>query len=284
MEIKIITAFDNVKQYVKSVKENNKDIKELWNKYMIEPFWTEISQWAPFDVDFMKPKPVENIDMLEEQFNLLSQLSIEDIKNEFVEISKILPKNDNSPLNVAIYPLCGDNKIVKERQNGVVGCCVFGNICISINPLAKDYINWIPFVFAHEYNHSVWGNEKYAIQSGKNVEGTFLEYMLTEGQADVFAESIYPNLIPQWNRLSEKNNEKILWEKIKPIVLNKKDHKIHSKYMFGDDKEGLPWCIGYYFGRVIIEDYLNKYKDISFSELINISSNDILKESRFKIN
>jgi uncharacterized protein YjaZ len=284
MEIRIIKAFDNVKDYVKSVKKNSKDLNELWNKYMVEPFWAEISQWAPFDVSFMKPKPVENIDMLEEQYNLLSKLPIENIRNKFEEISKMLPINeDDTPLIVALYPLCNNNKIVKKYQNGVVGCCVFGNICININPLAKDYNNWIPFVFAHEYNHSVWGNVKYGVQGGKNVEGTFLEYMITEGQADVFAESLYPNLKPQWNIINDRNKEIIYWEKIKPILF-RKDREIHNKFMLGNEEEEMPWCIGYYFGKVIVEDYLRKYNDVSFKEIINIPAIEILNSSRFKEN
>lgn len=282
MEIKIIKVYENANKYIEEVEKNMGNPIELWDKYMIEPFWTEISQWSPFDLSYMKPKPIQNIEILKIQYEILSKLSIENILNEFINISNKLPLNDDFPMTVALYPLCDSNKIVKDRQNGVLGCCVFGNITININPLANDYINWIPFVFAHEYNHSAWGNEKYGVQGGKNMEGTFLEYMLTEGQADVFAERLFPELIPQWNRLKDKNSEEILWEKIKPILFDK-DRETHNKFMFGDEKEGLPWCIGYYFGRLIIEDYLRKNKNITFNELINISSMDILQESRLKI-
>jgi uncharacterized protein YjaZ len=282
VEIKIIKAYENVNEYLEEIEKDKENSQELWDKYMIEPFWTEISQWAPFDLGYMKPKPIQNIEILKIQYEILSKLSIENILNEFINISNKLSLNDDSPMIVALYPLCDSNKIAKNRQNGVFGCCVFGNIIININPLANDYINWIPFVFAHEYNHSVWGNEKYGVQGGKNVEGTFLEYMITEGQADAFAESLFPELIPQWNRLKDENSEIMLWKKIKPILFDK-DRETHNKFMFGDEKEGLPWCIGYYFGRVIIGDYLSKNKNITFNELINIPSIDILQESRLKI-
>jgi len=282
MGIKILSAFENVKDYIKAVEKNNSNTIELWQKYMIEPYWAEISQWAPFNLDYMKPKPIQDIDALKIQYKKLLQLSIDNIRNEFNKIINSLPINDDTPMVIALYPLCDSNKIVKERQNGVSGCCVFGNIVLNINPLADNFIQWIPFVFAHEYNHSVWGYEKYVVQGGKNVEGTFLEYMITEGQADVFAEKLFPQLVPQWNRLDNVYSEKIFWDKIKPILLSK-DRETHSKYMFGDEKEGLPWCIGYYFGRIIIEDYINKHKNISFKDLINVPTNEYLCESRFKI-
>ncbi len=89
----------------------------------------------------------------------------------------------------------------------MVGACVFGNIIININPLAEDYQDWIPYVFAHEYHHSVWGYNWFVIKGGQGLEGSFLEYMLNEGQADAFAESLFPQLLLSGtNRLIEIPN------------------------------------------------------------------------------
>jgi uncharacterized protein YjaZ len=106
--------------------------------------------------------------------------------------------------------------------------------------------------------------------------------MLNEGQADLFAMSLFPQLIPRWNQLLDKESEEILWKRFRPILFNT-DQEIHNKFMFGDEVENLPWCIGYVFGRLIVEDFIQQHPNISFSDLINITAIDILNGSRFKI-
>ena len=159
MNLSIIKTYENICEYIEAVNNDKSNYLNLWEKYMIEPFWDKISEWAPFNVNYMKPKPIQNMDILKIQFEQLSKISIEDIQKEFQSICTMLPINDETSMVIALYPLCDNNTTIKERQNGVVGCCVFGNIVININPLADDFFQWIPFVFAHEYNHSAWGHE-----------------------------------------------------------------------------------------------------------------------------
>jgi uncharacterized protein YjaZ len=53
--------------------------------------------------------------------------------------------------------------------------------------------------------------------------------------------------------------------------------------MFGNEKEGLPWCMGYSFGKAIVADYLQNHPSISFTELIDVSAREILSGSRFSL-
>jgi uncharacterized protein YjaZ len=73
----------------------------------------------------------------------------------------------------------------------------------------------------------------------------------------------------------------MLWEQITPILYNT-DPTTHSEYMFGDIEKDLPWCMGYSFGRMIVEDFLKK-QCIPFSELINVPAKQILRMSRFAV-
>jgi len=281
MEIKIITTFDKANDYLANAKENSSDATKLWTKHMIEPFWNDIAVYAPFDQSFKQPHCINEIEQLEEQLAILSKLDITDLQTKFALATSALLSDDDDPMLVALYPLCDSNKIVKERQNGIVGASVFGNMIISLNPLADDWQKWIPFVFAHEYHHNIWGHNWYVVRGGKDLEGTFLEYMITEGQADLFAMSLFPDLVPQWNRLFNVEKEKNLWEQIKPILYST-DPTMHSEYMFGNDEKDLPWCMGYYFGKMIVEDFLKK-QPMPFSELLNIPAKQILEMSRFTI-
>ena len=280
MDIRIVTTFENAIQYLLSAKNNQSSLPELWQKYLIEPFWADISKYAPFDISFMQPSHIQDLAVLKEQIDLLAEVSLSQLKAKFIDITKSLPVEDNDPMLVAIYPICNHNKTVKERQNGVVGAGAFGNIILNINPLATDWQNWVPYVFAHEYHHKVWGHNWYVLREGKGLEGTFLESIINEGQADLFAESLFPNLIPQWNRDLNDATEAELWNKVKPMLFST-DREAYQAYMFGNEEEGLPWCIGYSFGRAMVADYLLNHPNISFAELINVPAREIYEASRF---
>lgn len=279
MEIEIICPYENGLKYIDEMRNGNpKDPQFVWEKYFIQPYWDQISQWAPFDQSFMKPAMIEDLDMLEQQLNLLATLDVNQLKREFTRISRELPKHDEDPILVAIYP--NANALVRERQNGVVGACVFGNVLIHVNPLADQWDQWIPYVFAHEYHHSVWGHHWYVMNGG--LEGNFLEYMVNEGQADAFAQSLFPHLQPQWLSALTPGDETRLWEETKPILFST-DRNDFDKYMFGDETSGLPWCIGYKFGNLMINGYLRSHPQISFNQLIAVHPKEILNESFWSV-
>ncbi|WP_040951002.1 DUF2268 domain-containing putative Zn-dependent protease [Gorillibacterium massiliense] len=279
MDIEIICPYENALKYIDEMKNgSNADPQLLWDKYFIQPYWDRISQWAPFDQSFMKPAMIEDLDALEQQFHLLAKINADDLKSEFRRICRELPKNDDDPIIVAIYP--NTNGLVKERQNGVVGACVFGNILINVNPRAENWEQWIPYVFGHEYHHSVWGHHWYVLNGG--LEGNFLEYIINEGQADAFAKSLFPDLQPQWLSVLTRSEETDLWDKMKPILYST-DRDDFEKYMFGDEKIGLPWCIGYTFGNLVVNSYLDLHPHVSLTELIAVHPKEILNGSIYRL-
>jgi uncharacterized protein YjaZ len=282
VDLNLLPVLNHAFDYLDESEYPGSNLPALWQTHMIDPFWGALAQWAPFDLSHMKPTPITDLNTLRKQTNLLSQHPLGEWQQQFAAITQTLPKNDEDPILVAIYPLCDSNTIVKQRQNGVVGACVFGNIIIQVNPLAHGYAAWIPYVFAHEYHHSVWGHHWYGMRGGQDLEGSFLEYMLNEGQADWFAESLFPTLQPQWNRLAEHDSEEELWAKLKPVLFSK-DPDLHNTFMFGDEAEGLPWCVGYVFGRLIVGSYLQANPSHTPTDLLHTPTRDILQGSRFKI-
>lgn len=279
MEIEVICPYENAFKYIDEMKSgHSKDPQLLWDTYLIQPYWDQISKWAPFDQSFMKPARIEDIDILEQQLELLAKINVDNLKSEFRRISRELPKNDDDPIIVAIYP--NTKEVVKERQNGVVGACVFGNIMINVNPLAENWAQWIPYVFAHEYHHSVWGHHWYVVNGG--LEGNFLEYMVNEGQADAFAKSLFPDLQPQWLSSLTRSEETNLWDEMKSILFST-DRNEFEKYMFGDEENGLPWCIGYRFGNLMVNSYLRSHPQVSYPELIAVHPKEILNGSIYRL-
>jgi uncharacterized protein YjaZ len=278
MKLDIIAVYENLDGYILEMEKENQDCDILWDKYAIQPYWEKISQWAPFDMSNRKPKPIKNIIKLKQQIELMKNIDLKAIKKSFMEVANVLPNYDDDPITIAIYPVDDDNLIVKEEQNGVWGVNVFGNIILNINPLAQDYLEWIPYVFAHEYHHTVWGNYWNVIHGGRT--GSFIESMLIDGQADAFAKDFYPSLKPKWISQIAKEQEKELWSRCYFGLLNETNVD-YNKYMFGDSKAGIPWCAGYFFGYRVIECFKKQYPLISVKEMIEMKTEAIYTMSGY---
>jgi len=279
MKLEIIAIYENLDGYIMEMEKDNANYEVLWDKHAIKPYWEELSKYAPFDMSDRKPKPIKNICKLKQQIKLMKEINLNELKSKFMQVVESLPNYDDDPITIAIYPVDDDNLMVKEQQNGVWGVNVFGNMLLNINPLAENYLDWIPYVFAHEYHHTVWGNYWIVVHGGRT--GSFIESLLIDGQADVFAKSLNPTLKnPTWISQISKEQEKELWNKHYSKLLYETDYD-YVKYMFGDEEAGIPWCAGYFFGYQIIDSFKKHYPQISFKNLMEMSSEEIFAMSNY---
>lgn len=278
MELDILAVYENLDDYILEMEKENSDCEVLWDKYALQPYWEKISQWSPFDMSDRKPQPIKNISRLKQQIEVMKGIDLTEIKERFKQVVNILPNYDDDPITIAIYPVDDDNLTVKEKQNGVWGVNVFGNILLNINPLADNYLEWIPYTFAHEYHHTVWGNYWHVIHGGRT--GKFIESILIDGQADAFAKSLSPSLNPKWISQISEEQEKELWNKYYSKLLNETNVD-YNKYMFGHIEAGIPWCTGYFFGYRIIEYFKECYPLTSAKELIEMNSEEIYAMSKY---
>lgn len=280
MKLEIIAVYENLDGYLLEMEKTNADYKALWDRYAIQPYWEKISQWAPFDMSDRKPKPIKNIFKLKQQIKLLKEMNLDTIRNEFICVVDALPNYDDDTIVIAIYPFDDENTTAKEQQNGVQGVNVFGNVLIQVNPFAKDYFEWIPYVFAHEYHHTVWGNYWHVVHGGRT--GSFIEALLIDGQADLFAKSLNPTLNPAWISQISKEQEKELWNNHYSKLLYETNFD-YVKYMFGNDELGIPWCSGYFFGYKIIDSFRKLYPKISIKNMIEMNSEEIFSMSNYHL-
>jgi uncharacterized protein YjaZ len=278
MKLEIIAVYENLDGYILEMEKEDADCNLLWDKYAIKPYWGKIGCYAPFDMSERKPKPIKNISKLKLQIELMKNIDLNNLKQQFEQVVSTLPNYDDDPITIAIYPIDDENLTVKEEQNGVWGVNVFGNILLNVNSLAENYLQWLPYVFAHEYHHTVWGNYWYVIHGGST--GKFLESMLIDGQADAFAKSFYPKLNPKWLSQIPEAQEKELWHEHYSKILHETNVD-YVKYMFGCAEAGIPWCAGYFFGYRIIECFKKNYPITSVKELIEMSSEEIYAMSGY---
>ncbi len=274
MEIELLNLFPAVSCYREASQQGDADLSALWDELVIRPYWPRIAEWAPFDMSYMKPAPIRDLAAIPEQIKRFEQIDLITLKNQFQHIAGNLPKDDDDPLLVALCPLDHANIPVRERQNGVVGACVFGNILLNINPLADNFERWIPYVFAHEFHHSVWGYYWYVQKGGQGLQGNLLEHLITEGQADAFACSLFPDLKPSWIFDIEQAYP-TLWSEIEN-TFDSTDHEVIQRYTFGDESAGLPWCIGYSVGSRLVNRYMSHHPDTSFANLLGVHPQDFL--------
>lgn len=272
MELKFLYPYKEMRKYLENTCKTN----NAWEEIMITPYWKQIAQWAGNSCDFMKPVPIKDGNIVIKQIEKFEALDLSVCENVLKNIISSLPKDDEDPMTVAFYP--SENKM----DEGVVGVNVWGNIIINVNPLVKDFQKWIPFVFAHEYHHVVLGYYWYCVKEGRETKGNFLEYLINEGEADEFAKSLYPNYQPSWQRGITDKNEQYAWEKLKTVLYEVASPQEQEKYMFGDEKLGIPPFAGYYFGSKIVKSFMEKHSGIDFNDLIKIPHQTIFNGSVFK--
>ncbi len=265
-KVVILPVYKQIKEYINEVRKGEKEADILWDEIMVSPYWDKLCEYAPMDLSMRKPEAITNLSVLEEQYKRLCLLDIEKLTEKFNQVTKLLPNYDDDPITVAIYPFSDSKKEVREKQNGVIGTSLFGNLYISVNPLATEYEKWIPYVFAHEYHHTVWGNFWYCLH-GKELKGTFIDSLVIDGLADTFAMSLYPECKPLWIFSLEEDELLSLWYDTYRGLVNKQEVD-YATYMFGSKEEHIPWCAGYAIGYAIVQHYLKQGKQYSNRELI----------------
>ncbi len=265
MNIEIIPAYLNLESYIKEKHQT----KETWKKNLIEPYWHTLSQWAPDIQDYKMPIHPLNKEEAKHYLKIMNGINWEHFVTVFQNITDLLPKEEEDTLYVAIYP---SNTLVPE---GIYGTGVWGNIILNINPANDNYKKWIPFIFAHEYHHSVWGNYWYCLQQGKGLYGWVIEHLLIEGEADAFAQSIYKDMEPSWHNGVKADEEEITWAAFLKVAQKCLQPKEMGKYMFGCEELKIPKNAGYYFGNRMIKEYMRQNNGINMVELLETPLSDI---------
>lgn len=255
MKINVINSYLGVKKYIDRVT-NGEYAKLCWENEVLSPHWETLCCYAPFDLSDRKPSAITDIHELQLQCSLLEQLNMQNLEKEFERVATLLPNYDDDPITIVIFPGNPTNQTVNEKQNGVVGTSLLGNMYIEVNPLIKGYEEWIPYVFAHEYHHTVWGNYWFMLHSGE-LENKFIDSLIIDGEADSFALELYPTLQPKW--LFDLSTEEIeeLWQSKYQSIVTQQNID-YPTYMFGSEDAQIPWCAGYAIGYWLVQKYLRQ--------------------------
>lgn len=276
MALEIIPVYENLDGYAELLRSGAGNPDALWQALAIRPYWPHLARFAPMDISDRQPGPMTDPAGLVRRLGALRRLDLPSLRAEFERAASALPDYDDT-MTVALYPL--DSAAVRERQNGVWGVCTWGNLVINIDPAAPGYERWIPYVFAHEYHHNVWGAYWFNTHRGE-LSGEFISSMLSDGLADSFALSLYPDLRPGWLFGLSDDTVKRLWREHYSGLVLRTDVN-YEKYMFGDEAAGIPWCAGYAVGYRIVQAYMKKFPETTMAALLEMRPADIYEASGY---
>lgn len=258
MDIRIVNLFDAIPGYLDALRRAPDEADALWEAHVVAPHWAALCCYAPFPLDDRKPAPCRDAGALERQLTAFSALDLPALQGEFARITDALPNYDDDPITAALCPHPAGDADLIQRQNGVVGTSLFGNLLLCVDPLAPGWQDWLPYVFAHEYHHTVWGNYWYNLHGGA-LTGEFVEALVIDGLADDFAMRLYPALRPQW--VDPQTGDALLDEIYLPLL--RRTDVDYPRYMFGGDGTGLPWCAGYAAGAALVRRMRSAHPTLS---------------------
>jgi uncharacterized protein YjaZ len=132
-------------------------------------------------------------------------------------------------------------------------------------------------VLAHEHHHSIWGYNYFFIKGNRGMD--LLTSLLVDGQADSFAKSICPELNANWTEALTTEQELGQWQIIEKYLKEEDTRELHIRFFFGGT--GTPPNTAYTIGYHIVQLYLKRHPEISFNELLDKDSWEILKESSY---
>jgi hypothetical protein len=265
-------------QYVMAVRsDGNAELKRLWDEHVIDPYWSE---WAEgqFNEERIRKElgnPVSDIGSLEAAAVMLASSGIEVLlRDTYARISRLLPPPDPDK-TVCVYANIG----LDESVHGVVGACAGDNILIQVNPAVSGWQSYVPWVLAHEYNHTVWGYNHYYLKG--NMGQDLLTAIISEGEADSFAKAVCGEAAPYWIRALAAEQEREQWHIIKGFLYREDSMELHVRFFFGDGEAGTPPYTGYTIGYSIVQGYLKARPDTSFHELAGKDAKEILEVSGY---
>ena len=277
--MKIVSAYRGMADYAAAARSTpDADRVQLWQELAIQPYWADWAAGQPAEgrVRQSYAKPMEELDLLQERAALLAASGVEQVVAATLErLAVLLPKVEETA--VCIYAVSPQNRVVSERQHGVIGQCIGENILLCIDPTTPDWLAWVPQVLAHEYHHSVWGYNWYFVR--ENGPADLLTSMICDGQAEVFGYQLAPSVKPLWPHFGA-GEEAELWAGVQEH-LTATDMQTYMTYMFGSQEAGVPWCFGYQVGYHIVKAYLGAHPEKRVVDLLEMDAREILRESGY---
>lgn len=273
-EFKIISFFDEVLDYARTISENPElDKKVIYTEYVLEVFK---GQSSINDITIGDPlSPSWEIEQLEKKTNELlgNQGQINKwIEEAILKSAELLPGKDT---NIYIFPVNPEEWHLINTGGGMSGMTFSeSDFLLMIDPSVSE--ETVKYTVAHEYHHTV--NFLY---DGIPIDYNILDLILIEGKADSFASILYPETKVIWiEPLSNDEEVKVL----EALSINGEsmDFIIYDKLVNGNSRKDIPRFSNYKIGYQITESFIENNPDSSIIEWTKLDANKIIRGSKYK--
>ena len=265
-QFEVLTAWKIFDDYIKN--------RSNYNSRIFVKIKNEFNSNAQFSslIDAIKQE-IKPDDEFTKEIDLMKRIDfVKIVDTVYQKVVKELPGPDTKILFIPANPAYRNI----YRQYGV-GMHAFtpgsGKIIVTFDPTFENWRRLLPYALAHEYHHSVWMSRNF-----ETANITPLEYIILEGKADAFAYEIYPpGDHPFINKL-DGQNEKRIWNLVKP-EMNNRDSNFNDKIYYGTKE--IPYGSVYAIGFNIIKSFKANNPDISAAELMDMPADKVLYLSKY---
>jgi hypothetical protein len=178
-------------------------------------------------------------------------------RDAFVRIATEAWQRANDALPQGAMRVCVDlaragDAFTRDLMGGVGGVTAgSGRIILRIHP-AADWQGALPYTLAHELHHSYWLAAHYT----PSAPFTLADYLVLEGRADYFANSLFPRAAP-WVAPLDPATYATAWKAVSP-QLNVTEWSALQSVMFGAPQAGLPMWTGYRLGFRLVSERMGR--------------------------
>jgi uncharacterized protein YjaZ len=206
-------------------------------------------------------------------------------ESALAEAVKAMPHPD---LNSRIFLMPGDGEsnVLVNQMNGVLGFSLGAQATMVFVWPVENWQTWLEYTIVHEYAHLVRNllfprgisGGKLVYMNTKEPE-TLLDAMIAEGIADAFALSVTSKVVPSWTDALNPEETEHIWPRVRRRLAVSDTTDIR-RMLFGDNDRVPQWA-GYTLGYRMVQSYLEKRPETTFSEIVKLPGSEILAGSSY---
>ncbi len=272
---KITYLTDNYRDFVKAVKLDYQNKRNIYNEKIVDPFVkVKFKDGEYLDiVDYVYRYFVPDTSGLESAVNQILAHK-DDIDHEIhSSIKKCNAYFSNDSIEFFIQPANIIGSDMLARMGGVSGLTAGKKqIIITIDPNVKNWSAAIESCVARELLHTYWTRECF----DSTFKWSIGRHMIMEGKADAFRHMLYPTEKSPWTVALDEKGKLDLWTKLKRRF-NTSNPVLDTEVMFGSNN--FPTWGGYSLGYAIVSDAIAKKPDMKLEEWVKMDAEKIVEIS-----
>jgi uncharacterized protein YjaZ len=272
----IVPVYEGMASYVEAARTASPDDwGELFNKHVVTPYWDRCAAGGEYIALAQQAvaSPITDLSGLSQAVTGLMRADLRrDLQAAFETVSALLPGPHTTVCILAADP---QQTFVRDSLHGVLGFAAgAGKVWLQMTPEGA-WREWLAYVFAHEYHHSVWTARHFTPARPFDL----IRYLVFEGRADAFARLAYPDRQAPWTDALTPAQEAAVWKAMQPH-LQTTSFPVMRRFIFGGNGQ-IPRWAGYTVGFRLVQAFLTRHPDWSVDRWTALDGHELLKESGY---